>query len=97
MSLSGDEKLAKAATFFWESVVRERSYVNGGNSKGEQFTPKEKLSEAIGPDTCETCNTYNMLKLTKHLFGWEPKAQYADFYERRCTTTSSGRRTPARG
>ena len=48
----------------------------------EFFTPKETLSHALGPATCETCNTYNMLKLTRHLFCWEPRAEYADYYER---------------
>jgi DUF1680 family protein len=80
--LTGDESLHTAATFFWNTVVKERSYVIGGNSDGEMFTPKERLSTALGPNTTETCNTYNMLKLTRHLFCWDPKADYADFYER---------------
>jgi len=70
------------ATFFWNTVVHERSYVIGGNSDGEMFTPKEKLSTAFGPSTTETCNTYNMLKLTRHLFGWDPQVEYADYSER---------------
>jgi uncharacterized protein len=80
--LSGDPKLKTAATFFWETVVGERSYVIGGNSNGEHFSPKERLSEALGPATTETCNTYNMLKLTRHLFCWDPNVRYADYYER---------------
>src|SRR5208283_4425364 len=64
--LTGKPWLKTAATFFWETVVRERSYVIGGHSLGEFFTPKDKLSQALGPNTCETCNTYNMLKLTRH-------------------------------
>jgi DUF1680 family protein len=80
--LSGQNALKTASTFFWNSVVRERSYVIGGNSIGEMFSAKEKLSDALGPNTCETCNTYNMLKLTRHLFCWEPRAEYADYYER---------------
>src|ERR1022692_4165129 len=40
------------------------------------------MSRHLGANTAETCNTYNMLKLTEHLFGWDPKADYADFYER---------------
>ena len=63
-------------------MVKERSYVIGGHSDGEHFSPKEKLSQALGPSTTETCNTYNMLKLTRHLFCWDPQAEYADFYER---------------
>jgi len=80
--LTGHEWLKTASTFFWDTVVNERSYVIGGHSDGERFSPKEKLSEAFGPSTTETCNTYNMLKLTRHLFCWEPRAEYADYYER---------------
>jgi DUF1680 family protein len=80
--LTGEPGPRTASAFFWETVVRERSYVIGGHSLGEYFTPKEKLSQALGWNTCETCNTYNMLKLTRHLFCWEPRAEYADYYER---------------
>ncbi len=80
--VTGDAQLQTASTFFWDTVVKERSYVIGGNSIGEVFSPKETLSQAIGGNTCETCNTYNMLKLTRHLFYWEPRAEYADYYER---------------
>ena len=68
----------------------------GGHSDGEMFTPIDKLSEALGENTTETCNTYNMLKLTRHLFCWEPRAEYADFYERACGTTFSPRSIPRR-
>jgi DUF1680 family protein len=80
--LTGEDRLKTASEFFWDTVVKERSYVIGGNSIGEHFSAKEKLSQALGPDTCETCNTYNMLKLTRHLFSWQPRAEYADYYER---------------
>ena len=80
--LTGDHSLETASLFFWNMVVKERSYVIGGHSDGEMFSPKEKLSEALGPNTMETCNTYNMLKLTRHLFCWDPKAEYVDYYER---------------
>jgi DUF1680 family protein len=80
--LTGEEWLKTASVFFWDTVVNERSYVIGGHSDGEQFSPKERLSEALGPNTTETCNTYNMLKLTRRLFCWEPWAEYADYYER---------------
>lgn len=80
--LTGDTALRTASLFFWNTVTKERSYVIGGDSNGEMFTPKERLSQSLGPNTTETCNTYNMLKLTRHLFCWEPKAEYADYYER---------------
>ncbi len=80
--LTGQDWLKTASIFFWDTVVKERSYVIGGHSDGERFSPKERLSEALGPNTTETCNTYNMLKLTRHLFCWDPQAEYADYYER---------------
>ncbi|MBU6401344.1 MAG: glycoside hydrolase family 127 protein [Verrucomicrobia bacterium] len=79
--LTGDKSLEAAALNFWDTVVSNRSYVIGGNSDGEMFTPTNRLSR-MGPTTTETCNTYNMLKLTRHLFSWDPKAEYADYYER---------------
>ena len=63
-------------------MVNERSYVIGGNSDGEHVLAEGDLSHALGPNTTETCNTYNMLKLTRHLFEWDPQAEYADYYER---------------
>jgi DUF1680 family protein len=80
--LTGNPALKTASLFFWNTVTKERSYVIGGHSDGEMFSPKERLSKALGRNTTETCNTYNMLKLTRHLFCWDPKAEYADYYER---------------
>jgi len=80
--LTGEDWLKTASVFFWNTVVKERSYAIGGNGIGEFFSAKETLSQALGPNTCETCSTYNMLKLTRHLFCWDPRAEYADFYER---------------
>src|SRR5579884_3127076 len=80
--LTGDERLRTLAAFFWNVVTQERSYVIGGHSDDESFSPKERLSHYLSVHTTETCNTYNMLKLTRHLFLWDPKAEYADYYER---------------
>jgi uncharacterized protein len=80
--LTGQDWLKTASIFFWQTVVNERSYVIGGDSNGEMFSPKDKLSLALGSRSTETCNTYNMLKLTRHLFCWDPQARYADYYER---------------
>ena len=79
---TNDESYRKGCEFFWNVVTKERSYVIGGNSDGEAFSPKEHLSKYLGPNTTETCNTYNMLKLTRQLMTWDPKAEYADYYER---------------
>ena len=95
--LTGDDQLKTASTFFWDTVVKERSYVIGGNGLGEFFSAKEKLSQALGANTCETCSTYNMLKLTRHLFCWEPRAEYADYYERALYNHIRASQNPADG
>src|SRR5664280_183543 len=80
--LDGDPRMRQIAEFFWDRVALHRSYVIGGDSDKEHFFPVEKFSAHLSPETAETCNTYNMLKLTRHLFGWEPSAKFMDFYER---------------
>ena len=80
--LTGEARERTAAEFFWERVVGHHTYVIGGNSEGEHFGPPDKLDARLGENTCETCNTYNMLKLTRHLFTWRPAGGYADYYER---------------
>ncbi len=80
--LTGDSKFKDISAFFWQTVTRNHSYVTGGNSMGEHFGPPGKLDNRLSPQTTETCNTYNMLKLTRHLFERQPDAAYADYYER---------------
>lgn len=71
-----------AAEQFWRRVVREHSWVIGGNSDGEHFFAPHTAADHLSAATAETCNTYNMLKLTEHLFTWQPHVEYADYYER---------------
>ncbi|MBN1417016.1 MAG: glycoside hydrolase family 127 protein [Bacteroidales bacterium] len=80
--LTGDMDDRKTAEFFWDRVVNHHSYVTGGNCNNEYFGQPDKLRDRLGPNTTETCNVYNMLKLTRHLFMWSPEAEKADFYER---------------
>lgn len=78
-----DEKYADAAQFFWKTVTANRSLAFGGNSRREHFPSVGACSDFIndieGP---ESCNSYNMLKLTEDLFQSNPSAQYADYYEK---------------
>ena len=80
---TGDREAHRGAEFFWKTVADERSVAFGGNSVAEHFHDKQDFSRVLeereGP---ETCNTYNMLRLSALLFESEPKAAYADFYER---------------
>ncbi|WP_016778856.1 glycoside hydrolase family 127 protein [Anaerophaga thermohalophila] len=80
--LTGDTVDRKTAEFFWERVVNHHSYVTGGNGDHEYFGPPDTLSNRLSSNTTETCNVYNMLKLSNHLFKWEGNARVADFYER---------------
>jgi len=80
--LTGNEKARETATFFWNRVVKHHSYVTGGNGNHEYFGPPDKLRNRLSNETTETCNVYNMLKLSRHLFEWEASAEVADFYER---------------
>lgn len=80
--LSGEPRYHDIASFFWERVTKARSFVIGGNSDNEAFFPPETTSQHLGATSTETCNTYNMLKLTRHLFAWEPTVEKMDFYER---------------
>lgn len=72
-----------AARFFWNTVVNHRSVCIGGNSVREHFHPADNftpmLNDVQGP---ETCNTYNMLRLTKMLYQDSPETNFADYYER---------------
>jgi len=80
--LEHNKEWSSAADFFWANVTQKRSAIIGGNSVSEHFNSITDFSGMIksieGP---ETCNTYNMLKLTKELFATNPKSSYLDYYE----------------
>ena len=80
--LTGEESDRKAAQFFWETVVHHHSYVTGGHGNHEYFGPPDTLRNRLSNETTETCNVYNMLKLSEHLFMWEASPVVADYYER---------------
>jgi DUF1680 family protein len=95
--ITGEEKDRKTAAFFWDRVVNHHSYAIGGNSNGEYLGPPDQLSERLSTNTAETCNTYNMLKLTRHLFAWDPQAAQMDFYERAYLNHILASQDPATG
>jgi uncharacterized protein len=95
--LTGDEGQATAARFFWETVTRRHSYVIGGNSEREHFGPPGALRETLTDQTCEACNTYNMLRLTRRLYGWRPDAAYFDYFERAHLNHIMAHQDPATG
>jgi DUF1680 family protein len=95
--VGGGEDNAAATRFFWRTVTQHRSYVVGGNGDREWFYPKGQLSRYITDQTCEHCSTYNMLKITRHLFQWEPHAKWFDYYERAHLNHTLAAQDPATG
>lgn len=81
--LGHDDKYVNAGSFFWETVITNRTLAFGGNSRREFFPAISSCSDFIddveGP---ESCNSYNMLKLTEDLFRIDPSVKYIDYYER---------------
>jgi DUF1680 family protein len=95
--VAGDADGQRIAKYFWERVVEHHSYVIGGNSEHEHFGQPDDLAERLGSATAESCNTYNMLRLTRHLFAWEPEAAYFDYYERALYNHILASQEPKRG
>lgn len=78
----GDPADLVAAAFFWDRVTQHHSYATGGHGMSEYFGFPDQLSTRVDGRTCESCNVYNMLKLTRRLFAFRPDPFYADFHER---------------
>lgn len=82
-SLTDNEELYEAVKYFWNNVTQTRSVAFGGNSVAEHFNPVDDFSSMVksneGP---ETCNSYNMLRLSKALFFNNNDVSYLDYYER---------------
>ncbi|HEY6400572.1 MAG TPA: glycoside hydrolase family 127 protein, partial [Blastocatellia bacterium] len=79
---TGDKADGDAAHFFWDIVVKHHSFATGGHGKDEYFGPPDVLSDRIDGRTAETCNVYNMIKMTRKLFALHPDIKYAEFHER---------------
>lgn len=81
--LNDAEKYERASRFSWETITENRSLAFGGNSRREHFPSAASCGDFINDvDGPESCNSYNMLKLTEDLFRMQPSAHYADYYER---------------
>jgi uncharacterized protein len=78
---AGDQADNVAATVFWDRVVNHHTFATGGHGKDEYFREPDRLSHITEGRTAETCNVYNMLKLTRKLFALQPDIRYAEFHE----------------
>jgi len=96
--LTGNPADRHIAEFFWDQVVNHRSYCTGGTSDGEHWrSDPDELARQLSDHTQETCCTYNMLKLTRHLFTWDPDGRYADYYERALINSILSTQNPRTG
>lgn len=95
--VEGDTYYLKVAQNFWEIVVTHHTYATGGNSEWEHFGEPDVLDRERTACNCETCNVYNMLKLTKMLFEITGDKKYGDFYERTWTNAILSSQNPETG
>ncbi len=96
--LTGDARARRIAEYFWNQVTAHRCYSTGGTSNVERWrTDPDQLASELGDTTEECCCTYNMLKLTRQIFGWTADARCADYYERAFFNGILGTMNPSDG
>ncbi len=79
--LTREPRYYNIADYFWHEITGERAYATGGTSNNE-YWQHDPGHMAVGPASEECCCGYNMLKLTRHIFGWSGDPAAMDYYER---------------
>ncbi len=87
---AGNAPDGDAAKFFWNAVAYHHSFATGGHGYDEYFDEPDKISDEIDGNhhrtkdlrTAESCNVYNMLKITRLMFALQPDEQFVAFHER---------------
>ncbi len=93
---TGDRRFRDIAWNFWDIVVHHHTYIIGGNSNGEAFHEPDVIAGQLSNNTCENCNSYNMLKLTRLMHFHEPqRTDLLDYYERTLHNQMLGEQDPA--
>jgi uncharacterized protein len=80
--LTGDTRYQRISQNFYRIVTEHHAYCTGGTSNGEMWHAADAIATQLGPAAEECCCSYNMMKLTRHLFGQQPDAKHFDYYER---------------
>jgi uncharacterized protein len=80
--LTGDDRYRKVSENFYRIVTEHHAYCTGGTSDGEMWHKPDAIASQLGPAAEECCCSYNMMKLTRHLYGRNPDAKFFDYYER---------------
>ncbi|KAJ6702864.1 PROLINE-TRNA LIGASE (DUF1680) [Salix viminalis] len=83
--ITDDPLYKEIGTFFMDVVNSSHSYATGGTSVGEFWSDPKRLASTLQTENEESCTTYNMLKVSRHLFRWTKEMAYADYYERALT------------
>ncbi|KAL6976694.1 hypothetical protein U1Q18_025481 [Sarracenia purpurea var. burkii] len=83
--VTGDPLFKEIGTFFMDIVNSSHSYATGGTSVSEFWSDPKRLASTLQTENEESCTTYNMLKVSRHLFRWTKEMAYADYYERALT------------
>jgi DUF1680 family protein len=79
---TGDETQGSAAKYFWDEVTQHHTFATGGNGRNEYFGEPDKMNDMVDGRTAETCNVYNMIKMSRTLFSIQPDTRYTDYQER---------------
>ncbi|HWV73435.1 MAG TPA: beta-L-arabinofuranosidase domain-containing protein [Pseudosphingobacterium sp.] len=95
--LAGEGDEDAVASFFWQTVIDHHSFATGSNSDKEKFFEPDHIAEHLSGYTGESCNVYNMLKLTRHLYTHTGDVKYADYYEKSLYNHILGQQDPKTG
>lgn len=95
--LEGSVESGKLSGFFWDTMIRRHTFAPGCSSDKEHYFDPAQFSKHLSGYTGETCCTYNMLKLSRHLFCWDASPQVADYYERALYNHILGQQDPQTG
>lgn len=95
--LTGSEESRKLTDFFWHTMINHHTFAPGCSSQKEHFFDPKQFSKFLNGYTGETCCTYNMLKLSRHLLCWTGDVKVADYYERALYNHILGQQDPQSG
>lgn len=80
--LTGDPRYRSISENFYRMITEHHAYCTGGTSNGEMWHAPNAIASELGPAAEECCCSYNMMKLSRHLYGQNPDPRFFDYYER---------------
>ena len=95
--LTGSEDARTAVAFFWGQMLAHHIYATGSLSDKEHFFDPADFRNHVTGVTGESCCTYNMLRLARHILAWTGDAAVMDYYERALCNHILGSQNPRTG